>query len=63
MISLFYETSFDDINPPNEASLTVIGSADNVGAASHNVRLRCATLNGTVTKDDAAINMTGIPNP
>ena len=63
MISLGYETTFDDIGTDNEASLTVLGSANNVAAGAHTATLHCSTLNGTVIKDDAAINMTGIPTP
>ena len=57
LISLGYETTFDDIGADNEASLTVLGSANNVAAGVHTATLHCATLNGTVVKDDAAINI------
>jgi hypothetical protein len=62
LISLGYETTFENAGAP-EASLTVLGSASNVAAGAHTATLHCSTLNGTVIKDDAAINMTGIPTP
>ncbi len=44
LISLGYETTFDDIGTDNEASLTVLGSANNVAAGAHTATLTVPRL-------------------
>jgi len=61
VISLSYETTFDDIGGDNEATVSVATSADNVPAGTHRMTMTCAPLAGTVSKDDASINAVGIP--
>ena len=62
-ISLSYETTFDDIGADNEATVAVDAAGNNVAAGAHTVVLLCQALSGTVVKDDAAINVVGIPVP
>jgi hypothetical protein len=62
-ISLGYETTFDDIGANNEATVSVVTSANNVVAGTHTMTMNCAVFAGTVVKDDAGINAIGIPVP
>jgi hypothetical protein len=62
-ISLSYESTFDDIGTDNEATVSVVTSANNVSAGTHTVTMNCISLAGTVVKDDAGINAVGIPVP
>lgn len=61
LISLGFETTFDDIGANNEATVSVVASQNDVAAGTHTMTMNCASLAGTVTKDDAAINAIGIP--
>ena len=61
-ISLGYETTFDDIGANNEASLAVQGQSAAVAAGAHIVTISCSQLAGVVTKDDAAVQVLGVPN-
>ena len=61
LISLGFETTFDDIGTGNEATVSVVASQNNVAAGTHTMTMNCTSLAGTVTKDDAAINAIGIP--
>ncbi len=60
-VSLFYETTFDDIGTSNEATVSVVTTASSFAPGAHTVTLNCVSLNGTVVKDDAAVNAIGIP--
>lgn len=62
-ISRSYETTFDDIGTVNEATLGVVGAENEVATGEHTAALRCFTDVGTVTKDDAGINVIAIPVP
>ena len=61
-ISLGYETTFDDINTSNEAVVSVVSGSANVAAGAHTATVNCVSLAGTVTKDDAALNVVAVPN-
>ena len=57
-----FETTFDDIGSDNEATLAAVATQANVPAGTHTITMRCASLAGTVVKDDAGINVTAQPN-
>jgi hypothetical protein len=59
-VGLFYESTFDDIGTGNEATVSVNSAATGVPAGAHTVSMFCSALSGTIIKDDAGINATGI---
>jgi hypothetical protein len=59
-VGLFYESTFDDIGTGNEATVSVNSAATGVAPGAHTVSMFCSALSGTITKDDAGINATGI---
>jgi hypothetical protein len=63
-ISLNYEVAFDDIGTDNPTAAVVLTSSSAVAAGAHIATMRCSTANGTgpITKDDAALNIIGVPN-
>ena len=62
-VSLGYETTFDDITTNNKATVPVVATANNVAPGAHTVTINCNAINGTITKDDAAVNIIAVPNP
>ena len=57
--SLAYEAQPDDIGVNNEI-VTAVEFARTLPAGTYPVTLLCRTLTGTITKDDAAINVFGL---
>ena len=55
------ETTFDDINTNNEAVVSMDFSVSRP-AGTYTATVQCAALSGTVGKDDASINVWGIPD-
>jgi len=61
IISLGYESTFDDIGTNNEATVAANSFANSVAPGAHTVAMTCFPLSGTIVKDDAGINAIAIP--
>jgi hypothetical protein len=61
---LNFEVKFDDVGTENAAVIPVLSTAASVPAGSHVATLVCARNagSGTIGKDDAAIQITAVPN-
>jgi hypothetical protein len=61
---LNFEAAFDDVGDDNSAVISALTTVSNVAAGSHVASLFCSQNEGTgaIGKDDAAIQVTAVPN-
>ena len=58
-----FATTFDDVGTNNEAVVSIDASLPRVAQGQHRVGINCASTQGTVTKDQAAVSVVAAPIP